>query len=172
MLTLSLVLTWSLLDTCAYLTHDNRSLAATTHFMQAEDCMRMTENLGRLCMNCARTAWTPGVGAADAGSQAHAGLRDRLCLESRATFARNEQTRQEVERGVLSRQGLRGAGAWLSTHGVKSSSLHEGRRCRSMRECVRGFGRSTCPAPLPSSLRECVRGFRHTAGKMRRGIKS
>ena len=64
--------------------------------------MRMTENLGGLCMNCARTAWTPGVGAADAGSQAHAGLRDRLCLESRATFARNEQTRQEVERGVLS----------------------------------------------------------------------
>ena len=55
--------------------------------------MRMTENLGGLCMNCARTAWTPGVGAADAGSQAHAGLRDRLCLESRATFARNEQTR-------------------------------------------------------------------------------
>ena len=76
--------------------------------------------------------------------------------------------------GVLSRQWLllRGAGAWLSTHGIKSSSLHEGRRCRSMRECVRGFGRSTCPAPLPSSLRECVRGFRHTAGKMRRGIKS
>jgi len=72
----------------------------------------------------------------------------------------------------VSRQWLRGAGAWLWTHGVKSSSLHEGRRCRSMRECVRGFGRSTCPAPLPSSLRECVRGFRHTAGKMRRGIKS
>ena len=120
------------------------------------------------CMNCARTAWTPGVGAADAGSQAHAGLRDRLCLESRATFARNEQTRLGGgTRSALSRQGLRGAGAWLSTHGVKSSSLHEGRRCRSMRECVRGFGRSTCPAPLPSSLRECVRGFRHTARVMR-----
>ena len=114
------------------LTSYNRSLAPTAHFMQAEDCMRMTENLGGLCMNCARTAWTPGVGAADAGSQAHAGLRDRLCLESRATFARNEQTRQEVERGVLSRQGLRGAGAWLWTHGVKSSSLHEGRRCRRL----------------------------------------
>ena len=159
------------------LTSYNRSLAPTAHFMQAEDCMRMTENLGGLCMNCARTAWTPGVGAADAGSQAHAGLRDRLCLESRATFARNEQTREQTRlgggtRSALSRQGLRGAGAWLSTHGVKSSSLHEGRRCRSMRECVRGFGRSTCPAPLPSSLRECVRGFRHTAGKMRRGIKS
>ena len=68
MLTLSLVLTLSLLDTCAYLTHDNRSLAPTAHFMQAEDCMRMTENLGGLCMNCARTARTPGVGAADAGS--------------------------------------------------------------------------------------------------------
>ena len=96
---------------------------------------------------------------------------------SRATFARNDQTRPMNEAGggttsALSRQGLRGAGAWLSTHGVKISSLHEGRRCRSMRECVRGFGRSTCPAPLPSSLRECVRGFRHTAGKMRRGIKS
>ena len=60
------------------LTSYNRSLAATAHFMQAEDCMRMTENLGGLCMNCARTARTPGVGAADAGSQAHAGLRDRL----------------------------------------------------------------------------------------------
>ena len=177
MLTLRLILTLSLLDTCAYLTHDNRSLAPTAHFMQAEDCMRMTEKVGRLCMNCARTARTPGVGAADAGSQAHAGLRDRLCLESRATFARNDQTRPMNEAGggtrsALSRQGLRGAGAWLSTHGMKISSLHEGRRCRSMRECVRGFGRSTCPAPLPSSLRECVRGFRHTAGKMRRGIKS
>ena len=73
---------------------------------------------------------------------------------------------------ALSRQWLLGAGAWLSTHGVKSSSLHEGRRCRSMRECVRGFRRSTCPGPLPSSVRECVRGVRHTAGKMRRGIKS
>ena len=29
-------------------------------------------------------------------------------------------------------QGLRGAGAWLWTHGVKSSSLHEGRRCRRL----------------------------------------
>ena len=113
------------------LTSYNRSLAPTAHFMQAEDCMRMTENLGGLCMNCARTAWTPGVGAADAGSQAHAGLRDRLCLESRATFARNEQTRLGGgTRSALSRQGLRGAGAWLWTHGVKSSSLHEGRRCR------------------------------------------
>ena len=54
--------------------------------------MRMTENLGGLCMNCARTAWTPGIGAADAGSQAHAGLRDsglrdRLCAK-RAKEAR------------------------------------------------------------------------------------
>ena len=71
------------------LTSYNRSLAPTAHFMQAEDCMRMTENLGGLCINCARTALTPGVGAADAGSQAHAGLRDRLCLESRLC----EQTR-------------------------------------------------------------------------------
>ena len=115
---------------------------------------------------CARTARTPGVGAADAGSQAHAGLRDRLCLASRATFARNEQRRSGGgTRSALSRQGLRGAGAWLWTHGVKSSSLHEGRRCRSMRECVRGFGRSTCPAPLPSSLRECVRGFGTLQGR-------
>ena len=67
----------------------------------------------------------------------------------------------------VSRQWLRGAGAWLWTHGVKSSSLHEGRRCRSMRECVRGFRRSTCPAPLPSSVCECVLGFRHTARVMR-----
>ena len=60
--------------------------------------MRMTENLGRLCMNCARTARTPGVGAADAGSQAHAGLRDRLSVRrSRATFARNEQRRSGGE---------------------------------------------------------------------------
>ena len=44
---------------------------------------------------CARTARTPGVGAADAGSQAHAGLQT-LSSRSRATFARNEQTREEV----------------------------------------------------------------------------
>ena len=90
------------------LTSYNRSLAPTAHFMQAEDCMRMTENLGGLCMNCARTAWTPGVGAAHAGSQAHAGLRDRLCLESRATFARNEQTRL----GGGTRSALSAGAAW------------------------------------------------------------
>jgi hypothetical protein len=39
-----------------------------------------------------------------------------------AKRANDRQKRQEVERGVLSRQGLRGAGAWLWTHGVKSSS--------------------------------------------------
>ena len=111
---------------------------------------------------CARTARTPGVGA-------HAGLRDRLCLESRATFARNEQTRLGGgTRSALSRQGLRGAGAWLSTHGVKSSSLHEGRRCRSMRECVGGFRTSTCPGPLASSVCECRQGYSCVALDTRR----
>ena len=64
---------------------------------------------------CARTARTPGVGAADAGSQAHAGLRDRLCLESRATFARNEQTRNEQTRlggGTRSALSLSAGAAW------------------------------------------------------------
>ena len=67
--------------------------------------MRMTENLGGLCMNCARTARTPGVGAADAGSQAHAGLRDRLCLASqllRKTNKRANEARRWNEECSLS----------------------------------------------------------------------
>ena len=73
----------------------------------------MTENLGGLCMNCARTAWTPGVGAADAGSQAHAGLRDRLCLESRATFASRGQKYRTVRNFQEGHAGAAGSDeAW------------------------------------------------------------
>ena len=136
--------------------------------------MRMTENLGGLCMNCARTAWTPGVGAADAGSQAHAGLRDRLCLESRATFARNEQTRQEVERGVLSLAGA--SWCWSVALDTRREELVTPRG-PALQEIVQGHCHLQCVSAGKAfdtrrEERECVRGFRHTAGKMRRGIKS
>ena len=136
--------------------------------------MRMTENLGGLCMNCARTAWTPGVGAADAGSQAHAGLRDRLCLESRATFARNEQTRS----GGGTRSALSAGAAWCWS--VALDTRREELvtpRGQALQEIVQGHCHLQCVSAGKAfdtrrEERECVRGFRHTAGKMRRGIKS
>ena len=134
-------------------------------------------------MNCARTAWTPGVGAAHARSQAHGlrddsmhGLRDdRLCLRQ---LLRETSKRQAKEAGGGTRSALSAGAAWCWS--VALDTRREELvtpRGQALQEIVQGHCHLQCVSAGKAfdtrrEERECVRGFRHTAGKMRRGIKS
>ena len=66
---------------------------------------------------------------------------------------------------VVLGRGFRHTGRGDASGGIRSSSLHEGRRCRRL-------FRATAIFSVRVQARLGVRGVRHTAGKMRRGIKS